>query len=376
MQADLQDRLKLARDQLRAFLESLHVQAQPGRFRVAPSGVTPAGARLGLVPSCLALRTARILGLWERVDPGDRELWLRHIRDFQRTDPLHGEPACEGAFLDPEALGAWQASGGRLRRLAQRAGLGRHPGLRDLALRSTRTAIGALLLADALPDAPYRAIPHTPRALGATLARLTWRDATESAALAGDLCMLVAAQTPHFLELTEIRALKSLCTRHLESVADAGTGGYFRGSTPRYGALLAATARVLEALIWLDDQPPHHAERLIDTCLAGRPSVDRRQADIDDWARVLHHCARHTSYRRAEVRDAVPDVLELVLAHRESDGGWADRPGVSRRMDGEVEVTHGVPAGDLYGTARMAGATAMLVQLLGGNDSGWAVPRI
>ena len=160
----------------------------------------------------------------------------------------------------------------------------------------------------------------------------------------------------------------------LKSMADTATGGYFRDEMPRYAQLICAAGHVLDALAYLNE-PPHWPEKLIDTCLAGRPGVDGTGCEIDDWARVLHHCAQHTSHRRAEIRAAVPDALELILAHRQSDGGWSNRPGGGVIQDGPLQLTAGGPAGDLYGTCRLVDAAAMLIELSGWDLAGWKVLR-
>ena len=373
MQTGLRDDLKRTRAELRDFLESLHAPDQPGHFRARAGEDAAAESAQSLGPSCLALRVARTLGLWRGVDAEDREAWLAYVRGFQTDTALGGEPLTAGAFLDPVVVARRHDARGWTDRLRGRSGLARTDGLAELALSSTRAAVSALLAVDATPARPYRAVPHRARELEKTLRRVSWREPVRAAAVTGDLIALVVSQGPHFLELTEIRALREVCSGHLDTLARSESGGYHRGPAPRHADLVGAAARMLEALVWLDE-PPHHPERLLDTCLARRPSLDGRGTAVDDWARVLHHCASHSTYRRSDVRDAALETLEAVLEQREKGSGWLERPGGGHREppDGARPAP---PEADLHGTARFCDAAALLARLLDEGIRGWTPLR-
>jgi hypothetical protein len=370
MQERVRSALLAAGDEIREFLERAYVPEEPGRFRPCLAGATPAGARAGLAPSCRALRIARTLGLWDLVDKEDQVAWVAFICDFQTKEGSASDPQLEGALLDPEVAAAVGSSEPRLPRWAR--GLSRAPSpLLDLARSSTRAATSALAAVDAHPRTPYRRLPADPARLEAELRRSDGSDPVQAAARSADLVALVMSHGRHFLELTQLHRLREAAARWLEGLADPAKGRFLREAPAPRGALLAATAHVLDAFEWLG-RPAPRPEALIDLCLASRPG---RDCDVADWARVLHHCSRSTRHRRAELAGPALYALEEILAHRHSDGGWsAHRAGMATH-DGPLEISDGRAGGDLIGTERGCAAAAMLVAVLEWDAPRWRVLR-
>ena len=360
--------LLAARDRARSFLERAYVPEEPGRFRVGLDGLTPEGERDGLSPSCLALRIARALGLWDLVDKDEQAAWIAFICAHQMEPSA--DDATAGALLDPAVLEAARSYERPLSRWTR--GWSREPDpLLDVARASTRRAVSALASVDVYAPAPYRALPTDPARLEAELKRSDWHQPLAAAARSADLLALTMSQGRHFLELTELHLLRETAARWFENLCDPRSGGFFLDPPPASAELLGAAAHVLDALDWLG-RPPREPDRLIDTCLTAQPG---RDCDAADWAHVLHHCLRYTHHRRAEVQASAPAALEALLAQCRSDGGWSLRPEGMATHDGPLEISDGRAAGDLFGTERFASAAAMLVALLEWDAPAWQVLR-
>jgi hypothetical protein len=366
----IQSALVAAGEDIRGFLERAYSPAEPGRFHPALAGLTPAGRRAGLSPSCSALRIARCLGLWEMVDKEEQSAWIAFICSYQSEESAADEPALAGAFLDPELVEAVCASQGRLARWTR--GIARDPDpLIDLARAGTRAAVAALAAVDALARVPYRALPTDPARLQTELRRQDWRRPAVAAARSADLIALVMSQGRHYLELTQLQLLREAAAGWLEGLCDRGSGGFFFETAPPRAELLCAAAHVLDAFDWLG-RPPPAPDALIDTCLAARPGQD---CDVADWARVIHHCLRRTDHRREELRAAAPVALEQLLRNRQPDGGWSLRVDGMATHDGPLEISDGRAGGDLPGTERLTCAAAMLVELLEWDAPRWQILR-
>jgi hypothetical protein len=365
----IRDALRSAGDGVRELLERTYAQEEPGRFRPALAGLTPAGSGAGLTPSCLALRISRSLGLWDLVDKDEQAAWIAYIGSFQRAS-AGDEPALEGAFLDPEVAESARPGEGRATRWARGRGRESDP-LVDLARSQTRRAVAALACVDAYPVIPYRALPTEPASLQAELKRSDWRDPVGAAARSGDLIALAMSQGRHFLELTQLHLLREVAAAWYEALCDRETGAFFPEKALPRPELLAVAAHALDAFDWLGRPPPRPAP-LIDLCLASAPG---RDCDPADWARVLHHCLRHSDHRRSELAAPATEVLGELVARRASDGGWSLRPEGMATHDGPLEISDGRAGSDLFGTERAIGAVAMLAELLEWDAPRWLVLR-
>jgi hypothetical protein len=362
--------LRAAGDEIRDFLERAYAPEEPGRFHLALAGLTREGERAGLSASCLALRIARRLGLWEQVDKDEQAAWIAFVGSFQGSGEGGGSAALAAAFLDPEVAAAARSGEGRLARWT-RNWAGDGDPLVDLARASTRCAVSALACVDAYPRTPYRALPTDPQRLGAELRRWDWSVPAAAAERSADLIALVMSQGRQFLELTELHLLREAAGAWFEGLADAQTGSFFSDAAPPRAQLVATAAHVLDALDWIG-RPVPHPTALIDTCLALDPG---RDCDLADWARVVHYSLRQTDHRREELQTLAPAVLEQIWMHRQSDGGWSLRLGAMATHDGPLQISDGRPGGDLFGTERFTDAAALLMQLLEWEEPRWAVLR-
>jgi hypothetical protein len=361
--------LRAAGDEIREFLERAYAPEEPGRFHLALAGLTPEGARAALSASCLALRIARRLGLWEQVDKDEQAAWIAFIGSFQQTDE-RSSPALADAYLDPAVVAALRAGENRFSRWTRGWARDADPML-ELARSSTRCAISALACVDAYPRVPYRALPTDPQRLAAELRRCDWSSPASAAERSADLIALVMSQGRQFLELTELHLLREAAGGWLEGLADARSGGFFQETAPHPAELVAAAAHALDALEWIG-RPAPNPVALIDTCLALDPA---RDCDPADWARAVHHCLRQTDHRRSELCAAAGPLLERIWLHRQSDGGWSLRLDGMATHDGPLLVSDGRPGGDLFGTERFTAAAALLMDLLDWQEPRWAVLR-
>jgi hypothetical protein len=225
------------------------------------------------------------------------------------------------------------------------------------ALGATRRAVSALWAVGAYPDQPYRSLPRTPVELRVEQRRLDASSPGRAASQAARLVVLLCTQTPHWLELTEIRQLKACCASYFESQVDRDSGAYFLGSDGSDRAeLLGAAGHALDALEWLD-LPPHRPERLIETCLAHLPRGS--SPELLDWVRVLFHCTRFSDHRRGDLAKLGAEVMAHLLALRDPGGGLAPA----------------CAGASLASTAAAATALAMWQQVCDWSGPRWTVVR-
>jgi len=362
--------LQSAGDGVRQFLERAYAPEEPGRFRPALEGLTPGGLAAGLSPSCLALRIARSLGLWDLVDKEEQAAWIAFIDSFQHAEAADDEPALAGAFVDPEVIAATHGVGGRLARWTRGWSRDADP-LVDLVRSQSRVVVATLACVDTYPRAPYRAFPTGPAQLQAELRRCDWRDPVAAASRSADLVALVMSQGRHFLELTQLHLLREVAAAWYEELCDRATGAFFPGAPLPRAELLAVAAHALDALDWLGRPAPRPAP-LIDLCLAADPG---RDCELADWARVLHHCLRYSEHRCDELAGPAAEALDRLLARRGSDGGWSLHAEGMATHDGPLEISDGRAGSDLFGTERAVAAAAMLAEILEWDAPRWLVLR-
>ncbi len=351
---------------LPAFLDSLALPDQPGRYLPCRRGLTPAGREVALGFSCLALKLAYTLGRWEALAEDRRRAWLEFIRGFQAEDDQPQE-LMRGAFLDPALIG-------RLRPEPWWRRLGRRgPDARTRAvIAETKQAIATLAEVGASPRRPYLAFPRTREAVRAWLEGLDWRRPWTAGALAAQLAVFLRTQAPAVLAPPQVEALVREEADFLARLADPDTGAYWRGSRPERGELINGAMKVLTALDWLEE-PVHHPRALTALCLAELPRPEG--CHLVDLVYVLHRCAQEQRHHRQQVHDYALQVLDMIRRHHNPDRGFSYYIGRSQTNYYGVDIARGLEESDLHGSLLLAWALAMLMELLEEDELGWRVIR-
>ncbi len=346
---------------LARFLASLHRGG--GRFLPCRRGATPAGRRLGLGLSCLALKTYYTLGLWDDLSPEDRRDWLEFICSYQVERPR------PGAFLDRELERALRHPplGERLRRRLGRSAP--PPPLEVTVAAETKQAIATLAQVGARPPRPFRDFPRTPGEVRSWLEAQPWERPWAAGGRSAALAVFTVTQGPRLLGSGEVSRLVAEQAAFYRELARPQSGAYFRGPAPEGGELINGAMKVLTALDWLE-LPIPYPEALLDTCLQAPPASEG--CHLVDWVYVLYRCLQQTDHRREQARQGCLRVLEMIREHARPDGGFSYYRGRSQTNYYGVVTARGLDESDLHATCLLTWALAMIGRILG-QGPGWRV---
>ena len=217
--------------------------------------------------SCFALKLHHMLGLWPALPEEDRTAWVSFLQSYQKNDG-------EGAFVDPPEIAYLEAHvpfRERLRRILGR-GQPTHSAA-AITLAETKQVIASLAEVGAAPKRPFKAFPHTRAGVRDWLEGQDWTKPWGAGGQSAGLVVFLKTQAPKFLPASEVEGLLQECREFYETLVDFETGAYFRGRRPAHGEMINGAMKVLMALDWLEVRP-HHAERLITTCLQRTPTSE------------------------------------------------------------------------------------------------------
>jgi len=340
-------------EMLGRFLASLHQGG--GRFLPCSQGATPAGRRLGLGFSCLALKTYYTLGLWQNLPASERRDWLEFISSYQVERPT------PGAFWDRELVRALEHPPLR-ERLRRWLGRSAPPApLQATIAAETKQAIATLAQVGGRPARPFQDFPRTPGQARTWLEAQPWERPWAAGGRSAALAVFSVTQGPRFLAGDEVAALVAEQAAFYRELAHAENGAYYRGPAPEAGELVNGAMKVLTALDWLEE-PIHYPERLLDTCLDQPPRSEG--CHLVDWVYVLYRCQKQTSHRRDQVQEGCRRVLEMIREHARTDGGFSYYRERSQTNYYGVEIARGLAESDLHGTCLLTWALAMISQIL------------
>ncbi len=115
------------------------------------------------------------------------------------------------------------------------------------------------------------------------------------------------------------------------------TTGFWGGTVGSADAHLHAMAGAAHNLhlYYAIGRPVPGAETIIDYCLSLSPSSSTACLDVDP-VDILASMSKLGNYRRDDVRHWIADKLAAILAHQNSDGGFADEADGTLRLDGWV----------------------------------------
>jgi hypothetical protein len=236
----------------------------------------------------------------------------------------------------------------------------------------SKQAIATLAQVGAATLRPYKGFSTHPAELMNYLNHLDWTQPWEAGAHTATIAVYLRTEAPRFLDKTRIAELLTICTDFINNLADSQTGAYFRGGSPSYEQRVNGAMKVLTALAWLEI-PIHHPEALIDTCLMRLP--DAEGCHLVDAVYVLHRCLAQTDHRKDEVQEFCRELVSIVRAHHNSDGGFSYFAGRAQPHYHRVRITKGPPISDLHGSVLLTWAVVMMLDILEENTFGWRVMK-
>jgi len=360
-------------DNMDRFVRSLAEPETPGRFYPAYNNLTEAGEGIELAFSCFALKIYYMLGLWDELLPGEQSAWLDYIRSFQVEGNPVGIWTAENAFIDPVLLQwvRWQVP--RRRHLLDRLFFPkRMTVVQRMISGETKQAVATLAQVGAATVHPYTGFPTHPAEMLNYLSHLDWTQPWEAGAHTATIAVYLRTEGPRFLGESRIAELLTICVDFINSLADPKTGAYFRGGTPSYEQRVNGAMKVLTALAWLEI-PIHHPEALIDTCLMRLP--DAEGCHLVDAVYVLHRCLEQADHRKDEVQEFCRELVSIVRAHHNEDGGFSYFAGRAQSHIHRVRITKGPPISDIHGSVLLTWAVVMMLDILEENTFGWRVMK-
>ena len=374
------------------WLSTLYDAARPGLVKYSRRGnLLEPSVTAGLGASCLALKVAYQIGMWDDLEPKVRRGWVDHVRSFQRADT--------GFFEDPSVLAVAdsRASRPRLSKQVERVwrrlqkgkqpppvGIahrpsGRAPKRLDLALRraESRQAAAALLAVGSGPAYLFYWVPEDEEELLAFLRGLPWYWRPWHAGSHTSLMVFgLKLNADVFGRQEAYTRLISVALSFLDAMQDPETGAWFRRSwQPRrvpVNEQVNGAMKVLTAYELLE-RPFRWPGKLIDLCL---DSFDARDACHSvDALYVLHACAKWTAHRRGEVKRFAGAMLQAIKAHHRQDGALSFFPDHANTHYYGVPVSHGLAESDVQGTHLLVWAVTLCADLLGfRSELGWNLP--
>jgi hypothetical protein len=352
--------LQKRQSELPTFLESLQVAGQPGRFLPLKQRLTSEGQQIALPFSCLALKTYKLLGLWDSLPDSEQTDWIAFIQSFQiQGNPL-GLRWADYAFIDPALVQPIEWQTRRWQRLKERWVTPWVFNRLQRALSAeTKQAIATLAEVGHSSRWPYRGFPTTPRQLRTYLSQLDWARPWASGAHLATLAVFYRLEAPRWLPDESIEALLAICRAWVEGLVDEATGAYFRGGSPSYDERVNGAMKLLTALAWFE-WPIHRPEALIDSTLSQLPKAEG--CHLVDAAYVLQRCLTQTNHRKAEAQAYMRHLVGMMQAHyNPADGGFSYHAGRSQEFFHAVQIGYGYPCSDLHGTTLLTWASNLIL---------------
>ena len=345
-----------------AFLKTVKLGSQPGRYLPCARGATPEGREMSLAWGCFALKTLHVVRKWDDLDREEREGWVDFLQDFQLADE-------EGAFEDPPEMAYLNKAPTLVARLLRLVGRGPwRPEAHSILLAETKQAIATLAEVGAKARRPFRGYPNTPEGVRQWLEALDWSKPWGAGGQSAGLAVFLVTQAPAIMDPAQAAELVKSCSEFLTSLADPETGAYFRGERPAQGELVNGAMKVLMALDWLG-VPIHHPDRLIETTLAAPPK--REGCHLVDAIYVLH---RALGKRPADerIRKFCEEVGGVIREHEHPRGGFSFYPRKAQTNYYGVPISKGLDEPDVQGTCLLTWAAAMIWQMCDPAQARWA----
>ncbi|HEY2341518.1 MAG TPA: hypothetical protein VGH90_00750 [Chthoniobacteraceae bacterium] len=349
-----------------AYLTSLRLGDQTGRYLPCLRGATPVGREMALGWSCFALKIHFMMGLWPSLEQTEQRGWIQFLQSYQKNDG-------ENAFIDPPEVAfldtyvPWRE---RLKRW-----IGRRQTTKSahaITAAETKQAIATFAEVSAEPLRVFSGFPHTPDAVRQWLEKQDWSRPWGAGGQSAGLVVFLKTQAPKFLPPAEVEALLKICREFYAGLADPETGAYYRGRRPpAHGELINGAMKVLMALDWLGEAP-HYPARLIATTVRQPPSP--RGCHLVDAVYVLHQCLNGGAPSE-EVSEFCRGVFEAIRSHANADGGFSFHRGKAQTVYYGVPVSRGLAESDVQGSCLLVWALALIWRMLAPESAAWKPMR-
>ena len=363
------------------YLSTLKKNDSRGRYLPCRTGVTIFGREAELGFSCFALRIFYILNYWNHLSRTTRQAWIDNINSFQFSSNLDSSDDIEAnAYIDPVLIDylrkhpypTFRAYVKHVVMSVSRAPRSKLKPYERAIIAETKQVIATLSeIGEDIPK-PYMWFPNHTEALDSYMARFDWRYPWDAGGQTAALAVFLA-KTPS-LQATSISIteLQNSARSFYLGIADPKTGGYFKESCPHYSHLVNGAMKVLTALDWLDE-PIHYPTQLIDTALSQKPNPEG--CHLVDTVYVLYRCSLESDYRSPQIRQYLANILEMIKAHYNVDGGFSYYIGQAQTRYYGLPISRGNNESDIHGTILLLWALSMIRRLLDPEDVKWNLPR-
>ena len=353
----------------KGFLHSLKKEQDTYSFYPANKGLTDAGKNLDLGFSCYALKIFYILGLWDKLDNNDKNLWKNYISDYQENK----DNPSENLFIDENFINYYHifSLSKFLKNTSKKAinfyGKKRYitdeEKLENSLRAETKQAISTLYEVNAKNKFEFFEFNNDPVELERYLSSLNWSKPWSAGGQFSALCVFSKVNN-------SVESIKILKTFAL-SLVDKQTGFYFKGHQPNSSELVNGAMKVISGLDWID-QPVHNPEKIIDMCLNIQPKSEG--CDLVDIVYVIYKASESTNYRKKEIIEYCKNLVDDIYKHYHPEkGGFSYYINSSQTEYYGVKITKGLNTPDLHGTLLLVWALSMLIKIFEIDDLDWKI---
>lgn len=362
------------------FLEKLRKNDAPGRYITCINGCTQYGRQLELGASCFALKIFHTFGWWETLSDSDQTEWSRYIKSFANHQMNETQLQLDGAFIDRKlfdylstpsfSLFVSKARSTSFRELMRKQNLMvENKWAKDAVIAETKQALAALADVGIPTTCKFNGFPRAASLVNQQLLSYDWSMPWSAGGKAACLAVFVSILEE---DLGARKVGQVAMCNFFESIVDPCSGAYFVGTRPKQQMLVNGAMKVLTALDWLDT-PIHYPEKLIETVLNSEPRAEG--CDLLDAVYVLFKCSQISDHRNDDLRAYLLRCLEIILTHKQEDGGFSYFSNKAQKWYYGVPISKGLREGDIHGTVLFTWAIAMIAKVILPSKLNWNVIR-
>lgn len=355
---------------LEKYLNSLEYKYNKYHYFPCKNGLTKAGQEMSLGFSCYALKIYYTLNKWKNINENDKQEWGNFINSFQKNeDGLPRNSFIDEAYIKNYNKFTFNAVAKDFVKKTLNLSSKYNYQLKQNELvnsvrAESKQAIATLNQVKNKNKLPYEEFPKTELEINKFLDSFDWSKPWSAGAQFSGLCVFSATQ------MKDMENIKNHLGRYIDSKAN-GDGFYYIGSKPNFTELVNGSMKVLTGLDWLG-LPIHYPEKLIDMCLANKPS--EAGCDLVDYVYVLYRCSLQTEYKKREIVSYLENFYELIFKHYHSDdGGFSYGINQSQMLYYGVTISQGLNESDIHGTVLLTWALSMIFKLTENQEYDWNV---